>query len=420
MEEIFVSEINVKDTRCVKNLSIPFSDSQRKHLIITGKNGCGKTSLLLELNTYLNNLLNGQRQQRRDNIKMLEFFKTQLTKELSKLESAPSDSNINQKIAKLRLNIKQRENWFKNFGGSQINFKNEHLLWEKVNKGTFIIIFFESERHTNMKVPSGINKINLQQRYNPRAKVNQDFIQYIVNLKADRSFARDDGENNIVASIDKWFDSFQESLKKIFESPDLELKFDRKNYNFQIMEKDKEPYGFNTLSDGYSAIISIVTELLLRMEAHKVKNYDMEGLVLIDEIETHLHVELQKKILPFLTDFFPKIQFIVSTHSPFVLSSVSNSVICDLESRLVTSDLSGYSYDALIESYFYSDKYSNLIKDKICKYEALSSKNRLNPEDKQKLRELEEYFSDIPKYLSKELLVKLQEINLKSLSAKRS
>lgn len=41
-------------------------------------------------------------------------------------------------------------------------------------------------------------------------------------------------------------------------------------------------------------------------------------LFLVDEIETHLHVDLQKKVLPFLISFFPKIQFIVTTHSPFV------------------------------------------------------------------------------------------------------
>ncbi len=226
-------------------------------------------------------------------------------------------------------------------------------------------------------MPSGIKKIDLQKRYPLQENVNQQFIQYVVNLKADRSFARDDNEKTVVASIDKWFDQFQNRLRDLFGSSTLQLKFDRKTYNFQIIEDEKEPYGFNTLSDGYSAILSIVTELLLRMEAHNVRNYDMEGLVLIDEIETHLHVDLQKKILPFLTDFFPKIQFIVSTHSPFVLSSVSNAVICDLESRIVTSDLSGYSYDALIESYFYSDKYSNSVKNKIIEFEELSLKKKL-------------------------------------------
>ena len=56
-------------------------------------------------------------------------------------------------------------------------------------------------------------------------------------------------------------------------------------------------------------------------------------LLLIDEIETHLHLELQKKILSFLTTLFPNIQFIVSTHSPFILNSLENAVIYDLEKK---------------------------------------------------------------------------------------
>lgn len=370
MQEIFVSEIKVKEARVVKNLTIPLAYEERKHLLITGKNGSGKTSLLLELNKYLDSLLNGQLQQN-------------------------------------ELNVK-------------IKFENKHFLWEKINNGTFIIAFFGAKRYSDLKIPTGINKINLQQHYKSLEKANQNFLQYIVNLKADRSFARDDEEESIVVAIDKWFDNFQERLRDIFESPTLELKFDRKNYNFQIIEKDKKPYNFSTLSDGYSAIISIVTELLLRMEAHTAKNYDMEGLVLIDEIETHLHVDLQKKILPFLIDFFPKIQFIVSTHSPFVLSSVANSVVCDLENNIITSDLSGYSYDALIESYFNSDKYSDIVKTKILEYEKLVLQDKLDGEKKYRLRELEKYFAHIPKYLSNELLVKLQEIKLKSLPTNRS
>ena len=54
------------------------------------------------------------------------------------------------------------------------------------------------------------------------------------------------------------------------------------------------------------------------MEKRHSRIYDVQGIALVDEIETHLHIDLQKKILPFLTNFFPKIQFIVTTHSPFV------------------------------------------------------------------------------------------------------
>jgi AAA15 family ATPase/GTPase len=151
------------------------------------------------------------------------------------------------------------------------------------------------------------------------------------------------------------------------------------------------------------------------MEAHNVPAYDMQGVVLVDEIETHLHVALQKKVLPFLTSFFPNIQFIVTTHSPFVLSSLSNAVICDLEKRLVTEDLSGYSYDSLIESYFDIDKYSKEVKEKIEIFEKLSDKNSLTDNEKDVYYKLKKYFNSLPTFMSDELAVKLNEIKLRNM-----
>ena len=59
---------------------------------------------------------------------------------------------------------------------------------------------------------------------------------------------------------------------------------------------------------GYAAVFDIIGDLIMRMESKH--RYDLEGLVLIDEIETHLHVDLQKKIVPILTQLFPNIQFV--------------------------------------------------------------------------------------------------------------
>ena len=57
--------------------------------------------------------------------------------------------------------------------------------------------------------------------------------------------------------------------------------------------------------------MNIVTELIVRMEKRSPRTYELQGIVLIDEIETHLHIELQKLVLPFLIKVFQKIQFIV-------------------------------------------------------------------------------------------------------------
>lgn len=80
--------------------------------------------------------------------------------------------------------------------------------------------------------------------------------------------------------------------------------------------------------------------------------YDKAGIVLIDEVETHLHLELQRQIMPLLTSVFPNIQFIVSTHSPFVLNSVKDAVAYDMERHEVIGDLTDYSYESLAEGYF--------------------------------------------------------------------
>jgi predicted ATPase len=407
--ENFIQSIKINKSRNLSDFEIQLSKEQRKHLILTGKNGSGKTSLLLEMNKFLTQIDNG-------NYRSIPTRKRNLDNYQRRLDQP----NLSEQD---RLNIERAlndtKNWFNQFGGTNLIFSNsEHIVFEKCQKGQFLLAFFDSKRHTNLNVPSGINKINLKKKYSLQEKANTNFIQYIVNLKADRSFARDDNEVDTVEKIDEWFEKFTQRLQQIFDFDQVELRFDRKAYNFDILVDGFEPFNFNTLSDGYSAIISIVTELLLRMEAHNVKSYDLEGVVIIDEIETHLHVDLQKKILPFLIDFFPKIQFIVSTHSPFVLSSIENTVIFDLEKKIVTSDFTGYSYDTIIESYFDSNKYSYELLSKIERYEKLQNQVDLNESEIEEKIHLKAYLSSIPKFISDELAVKLQQIKLKDLKKK--
>ncbi|MHA8102889.1 AAA family ATPase [Aquirufa nivalisilvae] len=410
MTENFITNILIENSRNIKDWEIPLSLENRQHLILTGKNGSGKTSLLLEINKFLTRIDDGAIQHYTNQLIHLENLKKQLLQ--------PNLSTDDKLI--LERALKEVKGWFDSFGGTKIKFSgSENTIFEKSQKGEFLLAFFDSKRHINLNIPQGINKINLQKKYHLNEKANANFIQYIVNLKADRSFARDDNEKDVVEKIDKWFERLENRLKQIFDVSNLQLRFDRISYNFDIITDKNKPFNFNNLSDGYSAIISIVTELLLRMEAHDVKSYDLEGIVIIDEIETHLHVDLQKKILPFLTDFFPKLQFIVTTHSPFVLSSLSNTIICDLETRTVTTDLTGYSYDALIESYFRTDKYSEEVKNKINEFDKLTSLNNKTLEQSDQIRILRNYFAHTPKYLSNELLVRLQQIELNELNNKK-
>ena len=415
MEEIFINHIRLNDVRNVKNFEIALSKKNRKNLIITGKNGSGKTTLLSELLKYLKNIPNKAINNRDNAISQVNRLKIDLAQQSKSIEI-----NIDN-FSNTTSSLKDLENWLKKFGGIDLYFNSSSTsITNCYDDGDFIIAFFEAKRKSTLKAPTGINRVDLKSVYGIDEKAGKDFIQYIVNLKADRSFARDENDNVTADKIDTWFKNFETNLFNLFEVEDIKLVFDRKLYNFNIIENGKEPYNLNQLSDGFSAILDIVTELIMRMEEHSSKNYDLQGVVLIDEIETHLHVELQKKVLPFLTSFFPRIQFIVTTHSPFVLSSIENAVICDLEKRIVTEDFSGYSYDTIIESYFDSDKYSDVLKKKIEQYETLNLKQKLNDKEIENLHNLKKYFNEIPKFISDELAVKLQQIRLKDIKKKDS
>lgn len=83
---------------------------------------------------------------------------------------------------------------------------------------------------------------------------------------------------------------------------------------------------FETLSDGYRAVIGMVADIARRMaqlnpffgkDAIRVT----PGVVLIDEVDLHLHPKWQERILDTLTTLFPQIQFIVTTHAPLVIST---------------------------------------------------------------------------------------------------
>ncbi len=86
------------------------------------------------------------------------------------------------------------------------------------------------------------------------------------------------------------------------------------------------------LSDGVRAMITLVADLALRcsrLNGHfkELASLQTTGVVLIDEVDLHLHPAWQQRVIGSLRKAFPKIQFIVSTHSPQVLSTVKRECI---------------------------------------------------------------------------------------------
>ena len=370
MERLYITKLTINKVRHLKNISIPLSENQIKHLILTGKNGSGKTSVIEALARYLDKIFTGERENAFRNCQ----------KEL--------DIKLNNKIESIP---------------------------ELADKYHYILAYYDAARVFQAEQPRQIEKVELQDYYGLTEFPRKEFVKYLLDLKMTEALARNNNKTEKSDEIQTWFVKLEQLLKQIFDDKTVELEFDEETFEFHILQHGKEPFDFNTLSNGYQAVLDIILDIIMRMQNQTQRSFDfnLPGIVLIDEIETHLHLELQKNIMPFLTTIFPNIQFIVTSHSPFILNSIRNVVIYDLEKNLlVENGLDNVPYDGIVEGYFGADKLSDALKQKFERYKTLVKKKCLSDEELNEIAELELYLDDIPDYLALGISTDYQELKL--------
>ncbi len=349
---------------------------------------------------------------------LVNYYIPQLSEAEKKLERSQLETNrfdaaidYNDKLEQVRKYKYGVDVFFNN------NYEDLEILYIK---GDFITAYFPANRKTTITRGHGVKEVKLGYHYFIDESPGDLLHKYLVHLKTQQAYARNEGDIDTVDKIQQWFDRFTEALCILLDDNTVTLKYDYKEYDFQIHLQGREPFGFDTLSDGYSSVILIVSDLMLRMEqnwlpGNNISTYDKEGIILIDEIETHLHISLQKKILPFLIKFFPRIQFIVTTHSPYILNSVSNAKAYDLEKHMKLENLTVYSSDDLADGYFETDEYSYELKEKLKRYKYLKEKDGLSDKKRAERAMLRSELKNIPQSLSKEAKDEFEEIEGRNL-----
>jgi predicted ATP-binding protein involved in virulence len=96
---------------------------------------------------------------------------------------------------------------------------------------------------------------------------------------------------------------------------------------------------FHDLSDGYRNMVAMVADIahrasLLNVQLGERAALETPGICLIDEIDLHLHPKWQRGVVADLQAAFPRIQFIATTHSPFIIQSLSSGEVIDLNLTL--------------------------------------------------------------------------------------
>lgn len=366
----------------INQVEINIANKKNKWIFITGENGAGKTNLLRAIATFLGN--------------------RNLTNSEIKITDEP----------RLVFNVK-----------AKLLFKNAIIDFERT----------ENDESKSKKKPI----VQGLAMYGPyRLDIVNDKISksvFLNELKKDGSFKSLFKTSSALLSIDKQFEFWRKGTireKDFFEKrkyyiksvltdilPELvDIRFqgdflpNKTQYVFRNSNSFEE---FNStwseLSSGNKSMISMLGDILIRFY-HQQKDIldpsEFRGIVIIDEIDLHLHPKAQKDLVVNLSKTFPGIQFIVTTHSPipllgapvdcvfFNVRRVENDVKVQrlfqiekyigelLPNQLFTSDLFGLDSLCSIQNVDKSNIYTGSTMSNFIEFKELSAKNNLkHPND---------------------------------------
>jgi predicted ATP-binding protein involved in virulence len=252
----------------------------------------------------------------------------------------PSSSEEPQKDFQ-RSNLSDVES-FKIFISSQIN--------NNPNKSIPIFVCYSTKRSVTSYRLSGNDPLSpniakLSQIHCYTDAINQyniDFATFFVWFKNKEDLEQEIRLDGNLNYQDYQLNLVREAVKSIL--PDYtDLKVKRSRMQLVLKKQDHELV-LNQLSDGEKNLLVMVADIARRLaiaNPDPTKNaLEGEGIILIDEIELHLHPQWQRNIIPRLTSTFPNCQFIVTTHSPQVLSNVKK------ENVFIVEDFQVYPADA--------------------------------------------------------------------------
>lgn len=400
----YITSIHVNQIFHLKDLNIPVSTDKKQHLLLTGKNGSGKTSLMNAMMEFIEKVYVDK------NLEFLDYDKNlkYVNDALKQYKQQGDAANIVKYEEMVKIWEHKKEDLY---GKVDVKFKDITKLARDIDEGRFIVAYYNDKRWPNFVEHDQPRKPDMNMKGIKTSKVDQ-FLDLLTHYQLQTAFAQLKDNEKRVSSIGKWFMGIEEIFQKLFEDPKLHLEFDSDNYKFYFVTNGKR-FKFTELSAGYSAALDIISDLIFKMQSTDklVDIYDKEGIVLIDEVETHLHLELQRQILPLLTSVFPNIQFVVSTHSPFVLSSIKDAVAYDMGRHEVIGDLTDYSYESLAEGYFGVKTNSVEIEVRLERLEELLKKGGgLDVSDKDELNRLKSDFEKLPELVAPSLKGKYFEM----------
>lgn len=432
-----IDELHIQNFRCFQEIHFKFPPDNTAILI--GINGSGKSSVLDCLAALLMQLriqiLGIEHMSFLEADSVREMLNESLTITIDDINKKAQDLNAyitialdsNQKISlNIQGNINQRiplihNNQIHNY----INRLKQQLLPQS-NVNFPLLAYYRTSRmfletksidinNLDSKSPDcNINQLNAYWgAFNPGTIKIKDFLVWFrqeedyeneIRLRRDNAY-RNPNLEVIRKAIEVFLAEFPDSnfhnLRVVRSKSQRNLDFTRNPDPPSLtITKNNQDFKLEQLSDGEKMLLMLVTDLARRLAIANpglgVNALEGEGIVLIDEIDLHLHPQWQRIVIPSLTRTFPNCQFIVTTHSPQVLSNVKRENVFILEDYQlveVTPHTYGRDSNSILYELMGVKERPNQVQEKINACFALIDEDKIE-EAKTKLQELAELLGE--------------------------
>lgn len=342
------SPITFYEVRGIGTIELNLQPNQRVYTLI-GENGIGKTKLLECLFTLM--LLTNEKVQRRSK-EIGGFFGKN---NLPFLSALLDNQDIN--LDKNNLN-----NLFIFFDSVTQPFYKDPLIFLAAQRRGFV----QSDKNNISKIGNKVQRLDnylirifdIYKNFPERLKFigTEDNINEWIIQRAQSASPYQTAEDNRAVEIDTLIRLLHQIDPKI--NPEyLEVGGDNSVY----LQIDDEKRELSELSSGYTSILKILQAIIAGFGnfTNAKELEQVAGYVLIDEIESHLHNAWQVKIIPLLKKLFPNATFIITTHSPIVISQLQEGEAYHLQreadgvvrTQLITNPRGMTFVDLLRESF---------------------------------------------------------------------
>ena len=318
MLPIALKSFHIKNYRGIIDTKIDNIPPDTQWIFLTGENGFGKTSVLQGIVVEKDRVL--------------------------------SSTDCHYKNTKLSFHLNQQSFDIPSYIGNQTSIDLTYELFSK-------IVGYGS---TRLRISAG----SANEVMNKYSSTESLFSNEVLLINIEENFK--DWKINYpkgYKQLQNIFKTLIPRLGKIEVEVEERTKLNKVKYYELDSEGNRleESVELNDLAAGYKNILGMVGDIINRLTRESVPDdlSSLEGIVLIDEIDLHLHPKYQKLFVQKLTELFPKIQFIVSTHSPIpLLGAPANSVIINvsrtrehgIKAELLDIDFSVLTPNAILSS----------------------------------------------------------------------